>query len=70
MNAKRKPQRPISRREQEHAKLLERALARPGIREVMNVYGNCREKEQGMNAYRAATKRSERITTTNSSNAP
>ena len=63
-------QRPPSRREREHAELLERALARPGIREVMNVYDNWRTRERGLDAYRAATKDPERITTTNSSNSP
>ena len=40
-------QRPSSQREREHAKLLERALARPGVREVMDVYDNWREKDRG-----------------------
>lgn len=70
MNTQRKTQRSSSKREQEHAELLERALARPGIREVMDVYDNWREKEQGLYAYRAATKKPEHITTTNSTNYP
>ena len=59
-----------SRREREHMELLERAFARPGVREVMNVYDNWREKDRGLNSYRAATKNPGRITTTNSSNSP
>ena len=68
MNTQEKTQRSPSRREREHAELLERALARPGIHELMTVYNNWREKDRGRNSYRAATKRSERIITTNSSN--
>ncbi len=59
-----------SKREREHTDLLERALARPGVREVMNVHDNWREKDRGLNSYRAATKNPERITTTNSSKSP
>lgn len=69
MNTKRTIQRSSSRREQEHAELLERALARPGVREVMSVYDNWREKDRGLDAYRSATKRPGRTATTNSSNA-
>lgn len=70
MNSQKSTRRPSSRREREHATLLERALARPGVREVMDVYDNWREKDKGLNSYRAATKKPERITTTNSSNLP
>lgn len=70
MNTQSKSRRSPSRREREHAELLKRALARPGIREVMDIYENWREMEQGLNAYRAATKKPERITTTNSTNFP
>ena len=70
MNKHTSKRRSPSRREQEHMKLLERALARPGVREVINVYDNWREKDRGLNSYRAATKKPERITTTNSSNSP
>ena len=63
---KSKPRLP-SKREREHAELLERALARPGVREVMKVYGNWQEQDRGLDSYRAATKNSERTATTNSS---
>ncbi len=68
MNMRKSTRRPPSQREREHANLLERALARPGVREVMDVYDNWRERDQGLNGYRAATKTPERIITTNSSN--
>lgn len=58
-----------SRREKEHAKMLEVALARPGVREVMQVYGGWLEIDRRLDPYRSATKQPERITTTNSSNA-
>ena len=54
-----------SRREQEHAAMLEEALSRPGVREVMLVYGGWREKDRGLDAYRAATKTPTRTTRTN-----
>lgn len=60
---------PRSRREKDHAEMLEAALARPGVREMMKVYGDYQEKDRACDGYRAATTRAERITTTNSSNA-
>ena len=57
--------RKTSRREQEHAAMLEEALSRPGVREVMKVYSGWWEKDRGLDAYRAATKAPARITTTN-----
>ena len=57
------------KRAQAHAEMLEAALARPGVREVMRVYGGWQEKDQGLDVYRSATKKPERITTTNSSRA-
>ena len=67
---KQQPEKPSkSKREQEHARMLEAALARPGIREVMQVYGGWLEADRGLDAYRSATTRPERIITTNSSNA-
>ena len=49
--------------------MLKAALARPGVREVMQVYGGWQEKDRELDAYSAAAKASGRITTTNSSNA-
>ena len=70
MTTQRTAQRSSSRRQREHEELLERALARPGIRDVMRVYDNWREKDRGMNAYREATKQSHWIGTTDSANIP
>ena len=70
MNEQTSKRRSPSRRKREHMELLERAFARPGVREVMNIYDNWREKDRGLNSYRAATKNPGRITTTNSSNSP
>ena len=58
-----------SKRAEDHAEMLKTALARPGVREVMRVYGGWQEKDQGLDVYRSATKKPERITTTNSSRA-
>lgn len=61
--------RSTSKRAQDHAEMLEAALARPGVREFMKVYGGWKEKDQGLDVYRSAIKKPERITTTNSSRA-
>ena len=58
-----------SRREREHEEMLEAALARPGVREVMDVYRGWQEKDRGLDPYRSATKAPGRVTTTNSSKA-
>ena len=47
--------------------MLEAALARPGVREMMKVYGGWQEREQVLDVYRSATKKPERIWTTDSS---
>ena len=57
-----------SRREREHTEMLEAALARPDVREVMKLYGEWQEKDRGLDAYRSATTELGRIVTTNSSN--
>ena len=57
----------VSRRKQAHAKMLKAAFASPGVNEVMQVYGNWRQKDQWLNSYRSSTKNPVRITTTNSS---
>jgi hypothetical protein len=58
-----------SKREREHADMLREALARPGVREVMEVYQNWQKVDQGLTPYRLATKEPQRVTTTNSANA-
>lgn len=57
--------RKASEREQEHAAMLQEALARPGVWDVMKVYEGWREKDRGLDAYRAATKTPASTTTTN-----
>ena len=49
--------------------MIEAVLARPGVREMMKVYGDYREKDRVYGGYRAAIARAERITTTDRSNA-
>ena len=56
-----------SRREREHAAMLDAALARPGIREAMDVYSGWQEKDRGLDAYRSTAKAAGRVTTSNSS---
>lgn len=58
-----------SRREREHAEMLEAALARPSVREVMDVHRGWQEKDRGLDAYRSATRAAGHVTTTDSSRA-
>ena len=58
-----------SRREREHAEMLEAALARPSVREVTDVYRGWQEKDRGLDAFRSATKAPGHVTTTDSSKA-
>lgn len=62
-----KPQNP--NREQEHAAMLKEALARPGVREVMQVYQNYQKADAGLDPYRLATKHPEVVITTDHANA-
>ena len=57
--------REASRREREHDAMLQEALARPGVRDVMKLYDGWREKDRGLDAYRAATRTPASTTTTN-----
>ena len=57
-----------SKRERDRKAMLEVALARPGVREVMEVYRNWQEADSGLDAYRAATKEPRRTMTTNHAN--
>ena len=57
-----------SERTQAHAALLEEALERPGIPEIMRVYGDWRTAGRGLDPYRAATKAAARTTTTDRTN--
>ena len=58
-----------SKRAEEHAAMLKEALARPGVREVMKVYGDWQQIDGELDAYRAAAKRAPTITTTDHANA-
>ena len=55
----------MSKLEQEHATMLEEALKRPGIREVMEVYESWQRADKGLDSYRLATKEAFKVTTTN-----
>ena len=57
-----------SKRERQHEAMLEAALARPGVREMMKVYGDWQDKNRNLDAYRSATRATWRTMTTNSSN--
>ena len=59
---------PSGAREQAHAELLQEALARPGIRELMRVYEDWHRVDRGLDSYRAATREPHRITTTDHAN--
>ena len=57
-----------SKREQARAALVEDALKRPGISEVMRVYENWRYADRGLDSYRAATHEPYQLETTDHSN--
>ena len=57
-----------SERARAHAALIEEALKRPGIPEIMRVYGDWRTADRGLDPYRAATKTPSRTTTTDHAN--
>ena len=46
MTKMQREKRSASKRAQDHAEMLEAALARPGVREMMKVYGGWQEKDQ------------------------
>ena len=57
-----------SAREKQHAEMLKKALARPGLREVMKVFDDWQEQDSELDVYRSATKEPELVTTTTHSN--
>ena len=59
---------PSGTREQAHGELLQEALVRPGIREIMRVYEDWRRVDRGLDSYRAATREPHRTTTTDHAN--
>ena len=56
------------KRTEEHAAMLKEALARPGVREVMEVYGGWRRADKALEAYRVARKRAWIVTTSDRTN--
>lgn len=60
------PQKPS--REKSHAAMLEEALARPGIHEVMHVYQRWQKLDRGLDPYRATKRRPHTVTTTDHAN--
>ena len=55
-------------RTQAHAMLLEDALERPGIREVMRVYEDWQQADHGLDSFRAITGEPQQIVTTDHAN--
>ena len=48
--------------EKEREAMLQEALARPGVREVMEVHGSWKKQDDRLNPYRAGTRKPYRIT--------
>ena len=59
---------PRGGRAQNCSAMLKKALSRPGVREFMGVYGQWQERDKGLDSYRAATKESRQIITTDHAN--
>ena len=59
---------PPSKRERERVAMLEEALRRPGVREVMEVFGAWQRADRGLDPYRSATKEASIVTTTDHAN--
>lgn len=57
-----------SERVREHDRMLEEALARPGVREFIRVYEGWRTRDRALDPYRAITRRRGRITITDGTN--
>ena len=57
-----------SSRESQRVNLLEEALRRPGVREMMIVYRDWQRADRGLDPYRAATKQPMKTTTTDHAN--
>ena len=58
----------LPKRVDQHAAMLHEALQRPGVREVMEVYGAWQRIDKQLGMYRAATMPVPTITTTNQAN--
>ena len=48
--------------------MIEEALRRPGVREVMEVYGAWQRIDEDLRTYRAATAIADKVTTTDHAN--
>ncbi len=58
----------VSKREQAKDAMLEAALARPGVREFMEVFQSWEKADRGLDPYRLATKEPGQIITTDHAN--
>lgn len=54
-----------SKRAVAQSKMLEEALARPGIREYLEVYARWQEKDRNLEPWRQATRYAAQVVTTN-----
>ncbi|MYF03399.1 MAG: hypothetical protein F4227_10675 [Gammaproteobacteria bacterium] len=54
-------------RQREQEALLKEALAKPGVRELMKIYGHWQEKDRELDAYRAGTTAYGRLTAASNS---
>ena len=57
-----------SERAREHDRMLEEALARPGVREYLEVYDSWRRRDRALDPYRAIMRRRGRVTITGDTN--
>ena len=64
-----KPDSRSPKRAEQHGAMLKEALRRPGVREVMRVYGAWEQADRGLDAHRIASRRAEHFTTTDHTNA-
>ncbi len=55
------------RREDEHGEMPNAALARPGVREMMEVHGTWHDHDRALDPYRAVTRSARETKATNSS---
>ena len=61
----RKATKPLSsKRKEDYEEMLKLALSRPGVREVMEVYGGWKERALEIDAHRSAMKPAKRAVTT------
>ena len=59
---------PPSTRQKAHGALLEDAIARPGIREIMRVYEDWQHADHGLDPYRALADEPQHMETTDHAN--